>query len=240
MTTKRDEHMAEMRARFYTRVQKTETCWLWTGSTVYSGYGTFSIKGKSIGAHRASYLLHHGPLEPGKLICHKCDVRNCVNPEHLYQGTYADNARDANERMRTWALSKTHCKHGHEYFPWTTMMVLHKGRPSRVCRPCYEIKQRAETERRSTMRQAAKGEKYLLRFSDEEKSLIAQMFSTGHTSRQITEVINQKFFNGRARRTRSSVKNMSYKIRLTAQESEPQATLRAMGAAELSKVEEEL
>lgn len=62
-----------------------------------AGYGEMSFRGRNLGAHRFSYLLHVGELEAGKCICHACDNRECVNPWHLYQGTYHDNWRDMRE-----------------------------------------------------------------------------------------------------------------------------------------------
>jgi hypothetical protein len=65
-----------------------------------SGYSRIYVDGKNWSSHRFSYFKKHGNIPSGKMILHKCDVRNCINPNHLYAGTYKDNARDCIQRGR--------------------------------------------------------------------------------------------------------------------------------------------
>jgi hypothetical protein len=80
--------------------EPTSGCWLWTGGATPSGHGHFWLRGKTKKAHRISYELKCGPVEDGKIICHKCDVPSCVNPDHLFVGSPADNSRDMVAKAR--------------------------------------------------------------------------------------------------------------------------------------------
>lgn len=86
--------------RFWDHVDKTDDdsmCWEWSGGK-RKNYGRLKIApGQGIDAHRFSYILHYGPIPEGRIICHKCNNPRCVNPSHLYAGTYKDNHKDSVE-----------------------------------------------------------------------------------------------------------------------------------------------
>jgi len=75
-------------------------CWVWKDHLMHKGYGVISINGKPKRAHRVSYELHKGEITNNLHVLHKCDVRCCVNPDHLFLGTNADNMRDRDAKGR--------------------------------------------------------------------------------------------------------------------------------------------
>ena len=88
--------------RFLEKVHKTPNCWEWTG-TKFRGYGTITIGSRNLGkrsVHRLAYELFIGPIPDGKCVLHHCDNPSCVNPEHLFLGTQADNLRDMTVKGR--------------------------------------------------------------------------------------------------------------------------------------------
>ena len=123
--------------RFWAKVEKTETCWLWTGARS-SGYGRFRVGGRIIYAHRWSYEQVHGPIPDGLEIDHLCRVRHCVNPADLEVVTSRENTLRG-YGITSFHAQQTHCKRGHlfdkdnTYNPSPGRQAA--SRACRICRP---------------------------------------------------------------------------------------------------------
>jgi hypothetical protein len=94
------QHFGSIQDRFWKNIQKTPTCWNWIGDIRTNGYGRLNVHGRSISVHRFSWKLHFGEIPAGLFVCHHCDRKICVRPDHLFLGTPSDNIRDAKRKGR--------------------------------------------------------------------------------------------------------------------------------------------
>lgn len=125
-------------------------CWLWKHGTHKFGYGFFKHAGE-VTAHRVSWVLHNGPIPDGMHVLHRCDVPQCVNPDHLFLGTHTDNMKDCARKGRTqrYNTTKTHCPKGH---PYAGDNLLLRSDSGRSCRECIRV--RANKYRRNNLEAA--------------------------------------------------------------------------------------
>lgn len=133
----------DVESLFWNHVNKTETCWLWTGRITSKGYGRWRSSRAGYphgtGAHRAAYVFLIGPIPENLVLDHLCRVRHCVNPDHLEPVTLEENLRRGFRMI-------THCPQGHEYSETNT---YRQKAGSRSCRPCHANKER---ERRARLK----------------------------------------------------------------------------------------
>jgi hypothetical protein len=129
--------------RFWAKVEKhSGGCWLWLGARDSHGYGRVRHFGATRLAHRVAWELTRGTPPVGMSLCHACDTPPCVNPEHLFLGTQADNIWDAAAKGRlvfgVANITKTHCPNGHPY----DERVDANGK--RKCSYCMNARKRAK------------------------------------------------------------------------------------------------
>ena len=156
--------------RFWSKVRKSDGCWEWTGS-VAKTYGKFWDGKRSVRAHRFSWELHNGREVPaGKCICHHCDNRLCVRPDHLFDGTQKDNVHDARAKGRLWGEGpyrkgsgltlrggKVFCRRGHDVSELGLFVCRRRSASATVgCRRCKREDAAAVLARK----RARKEEKY--------------------------------------------------------------------------------
>lgn len=123
--------------RFWIKVDKTEECWLWTGSRNNKGYGQFSVGGRAGRprlAHRIAYEFTYGAIDQKLHLDHLCRTPACVRPDHLQPVTpLLNNVRGRAARYgRSEEHAMTHCKNDHEYTPENTILRA-DGRRCRTC-----------------------------------------------------------------------------------------------------------
>lgn len=121
--------------RFWPKVDKTDSCWLWTGAKNSSGYGRVRKAGRDLAAHRLAYEEMIGPIPHGLQLDHLCRVRSCVNPTHLEPVTGRTNILRSTS-FAAQNAAKRACTRGHQFTSENT--YLFAGR--RHCRACGRIR----------------------------------------------------------------------------------------------------
>ena len=127
--------------RFWKKVNRSSTCWLWLGArgggrpdAPYNTYGIFRYRGKNTQAHRLSWIIANGGIPDGLMVLHRCDTPLCVRPDHLFLGTQSENMKDAAAKKRLWQSRTTHCPQGHPYSEENTIVRPGGWRYCRICR----------------------------------------------------------------------------------------------------------
>jgi len=122
------------KSKFWSKVLKTDSCWILNGWIKENGYGGINFSGKNFYAHRISFIIANGSIPDSKpIICHRCDNPRCVNPKHLFAGTTRDNVRDMiskgrrcpTEKMKT--LIKMAAQRGDNHYTHRNPSLIRRG-----------------------------------------------------------------------------------------------------------------
>lgn len=148
----------EFAIHFWSQVDKSGECWLWTGHVTHAGYGRIRWKDRKYAAHRLAFEMEFGATD--QCVLHRCDVRNCVRPSHLFAGTQLENVHDCLSKGRRPGVPRhsDKCLRGH---PYTLENTLWLSSGARACRECVRESHRRFKARMRSQNGAQDGEQHV-------------------------------------------------------------------------------
>lgn len=133
--------------RFWSKVIKTESCWVWTAGQYATGYGLYSVMHWPHRAHHVAWeAVGRGTVPTGYNLHHRCGNRLCVNPDHLELMLHGDHSR-----MHVTTAAGKRCSRGHLYTPANTGIQKGRWRFCRICRADRQRARRAAERKRAAM-----------------------------------------------------------------------------------------
>ena len=184
--------------KFESKINKQENdCWIWKGKKILDGYGRLCLNGKNFYAHRLSYEIYKGEIPKGMFVCHTCDVRDCVNPDHLWIGTNLDNINDAIKKGKMPILTKG----------FNDLEIIQKSRDKR-------IGQKRSEESKQKMRFAQLGKKQTEETKIKRSKALKGRLRDEETKQKIrNKLLGHKVSEETKLKIKESLKNISEETR---------------------------